>query len=58
MENNDTPPPLRWPRYALAAVVLFLLLAVLWVSALVRRTRDQRYYPGYESSPTNLPAGH
>ena len=44
MENERAPlPPTRhrWPKFALAAVIVFMLLAILWVSAALRRTREQ-----------------
>jgi formylglycine-generating enzyme required for sulfatase activity len=36
------PPKLLWPRYALAAVVLGVVLAVVWVSREVRRVKRIR----------------
>lgn len=46
MDNETSPPPARyvWPWFLLTAVVLAVLLAILWVSAEVRRTREQQQY--------------
>jgi quinoprotein glucose dehydrogenase len=40
--GNAGRPRYRWPFYLLAAVVLGVVLAVLWMSVLVRRMREQR----------------
>jgi hypothetical protein len=56
MQENKapTPPPkLVWPRYALAAVIIFVLLAVVWVGFAVKRTRDQNPWnplPGQQAT--------
>jgi hypothetical protein len=44
MDQNEPEPPQRyvWPRYVLAAVVLGIVLAVFWMSILVRRVHEQR----------------
>jgi hypothetical protein len=46
MENETATPPPRyaWPWWLLAAVMLGVLLAALWVSAEVRRTRERQQY--------------
>ncbi|HXT13521.1 MAG TPA: hypothetical protein VN873_18355 [Candidatus Angelobacter sp.] len=43
-EKNETGEPRRytWPRIVLAGVVFWILLAVIWMSVLVHRTREQR----------------
>jgi len=43
-EQNQSGPPQRyiWPRYVLAGVTLGIVLAVAWMSVLVRRVREQR----------------
>jgi putative heme-binding domain-containing protein len=42
-ENEQTPPPhYVWPRFVLAGVILAILLAILWMSFAVRRTRQLR----------------
>jgi len=35
-------PHYIWPRYVLGAVVLWLVLVIVWVSVIARRTREQR----------------
>ena len=35
-------PRYKWPWYVLAALLLGLVLAVLWMSVAVRRIREQR----------------
>lgn len=34
----------RWPRFVLAAVLLFFLLAVIWMMFAVKRERERRDY--------------
>jgi putative heme-binding domain-containing protein len=41
-EQNQPPQRYTWPRYVLAGVVLGIVLAVVWMSVLVRRIREQR----------------
>lgn len=41
-ETNSTTPRYRWPWFVLAAVILGVVLAVVWMSVAVRRIRDQR----------------
>ena len=52
--KDATTPPLayKWPRYALGAVVLAIILAVVWMSYAVKRTRMIRdlNMPGTNSS--------
>jgi formylglycine-generating enzyme required for sulfatase activity len=63
MMKQETPPPAaryRWPWLLLAAVVLGVLLAVLWLTAETRRIREQRQYdfvpPGSSVAPTPTPS--
>ena len=42
--NNVPTPHFRWPWVVLAAFVLAVALAVLWVSAEVRRTKQRREF--------------
>jgi putative heme-binding domain-containing protein len=35
-------PRYTWPRYVLGAVVVWLVLVIVWVSVIARRTREQR----------------
>lgn len=46
MEDQTPLPPVRrvWPWFVLGAVVLAVVLAVLWLSAEVRRTRERQQY--------------
>ena len=39
---TESKPRYKWPWYVLAALLLGLVLAVLWMSVAVRRTREQR----------------
>ena len=41
-ETNSAAPRYRWPWFALAAVILGVVLAVVWMSVAVRRIREQR----------------
>ena len=50
-ESKENPRRYRWPWFVLAAVVLFLALAVLWVSFAVKRERQERDFN------TPVPAG-
>jgi putative heme-binding domain-containing protein len=61
--RNPAPRPVyRWPRFLLAAVLLGVALAILWMTVEVRRIRQRREWyefpPGSTppTSPTNTPA--
>ena len=41
-DANEKPTRLKWPKYALAAVILFFALAVFWMSLAVNKLRHQR----------------
>ena len=41
-ESKQNPRRYQWPWFVLAAVVLFLTLAVLWVGLAVKRERQER----------------
>jgi hypothetical protein len=43
-EQNKNPRQHKWPWFVLAAVLLFVLLAVLWMSFAVHREREQRNF--------------
>lgn len=50
--GNELPKPTyKWPWFVLAAVVLGVVLAVVWMSYAVKHERDQRDF----SAP--LPSG-
>ncbi len=40
--NQAAPPKYVWPRYLLGAVILFVLLAILWMSREVARVQRIR----------------
>jgi len=44
----------KWPWFVLAAVVLAVVLAVVWMSYAVKRERDQRDFS--EPLPNSAPA--
>lgn len=50
-EPNKNPRRYQWPWFALAAVVLFIVLAVIWVTLAAEKVERQRDY----SAP--IPAG-
>ena len=41
-EPDEMPRRYRWPWFVLAAVVLAVVLAVIWMSYAVKRERQQR----------------
>lgn len=41
-KDDQKSPPLLWPRFALAAVILFFVLAIFWMSLAVNKLRQQR----------------
>jgi NADH:ubiquinone oxidoreductase subunit 6 (subunit J) len=45
-EQNEIPPKrnYKWPWFALAAVVLFLVLAIVWMSYAVHREKQERNF--------------
>ena len=59
-EKNEAGqrPRYTWPWFVLGMVVLGFVLAIIWMSVLVRRTREQRDFnewpaPTQPASPTN-----
>ncbi|HEX4264461.1 MAG TPA: hypothetical protein VH597_08995 [Verrucomicrobiae bacterium] len=58
-QNESNPPPrYTWPWFVLGLAVLGFVLAIIWMTVLVRRTRAQREYeawpvPAQSVSPTN-----
>jgi hypothetical protein len=51
-EPDEKPPRYRWPWFALAAVVLFIVLAVIWVTLAAEKVERQRDYSAPISSGT------
>jgi bacteriorhodopsin len=43
-ESNESPRRYKWPWFLLAAVVLFVALAVVWMSFAVHRERQERNF--------------
>ena len=41
-DADEKSPRLKWPRYALAAVILFFALAVFWMLIAVNKLRHER----------------
>jgi hypothetical protein len=50
--DSDERPRYRWPWFVLGAVILGFALAILWMSVLVRRIREERIP---DSSPATTP---
>ncbi len=44
IEPNEKPRRYKWPWFVLAAVVLFIALAVLWVTLAAEKVERQRDY--------------
>ena len=42
IERQRTPRKYKWPWFVLAAVVLGILLAIIWMALEVRKVREQR----------------
>jgi hypothetical protein len=41
-EPNENPRRYKWPWFVLAAFLLFVALAVVWMSLAVKRERQER----------------
>jgi hypothetical protein len=41
-DQKEIPPRYRWPWFVLAAVLLGVVLAVMWMSYAVHRERQER----------------
>jgi quinoprotein glucose dehydrogenase len=54
--GNAGRPRYRWPYFVLAGLVLGVVLAVLWMSVLVRRLREQRDPDAYPAPNRTEPA--
>ena len=42
---NETPRRYKWPWFVLAAFILFVALAIAWMSVAVHRERQQLHAP-------------
>jgi hypothetical protein len=52
--NAPTPPPkLIWPRYAIAAVILAIVLAIAWMSYAIKQTREHNPWTPLPGQSTN-----
>ena len=53
-ESDQTPRHYKWPWFVLAAVILFVVLAIVWMSFAVHRERQERDFnaPLPASAPT------
>lgn len=52
--DNDSPKPnYKWPWFVLAAVLLFIALAVLWVGLAAKKIEQQR---DFTPLPASTPA--
>ena len=51
--ENSPNPNYRWPWFALAAVLLALVLAVIWVAIAARKVEQQR---DFGPLPASAPA--
>jgi hypothetical protein len=56
-EKNQAEQPQRyvWPWFVLGALVLAIVLAILWMSVLVHRVREQREYNLYPAPKQPAP---
>jgi heme/copper-type cytochrome/quinol oxidase subunit 2 len=41
-DQNEAPRRYQWPWFVLAAILLFVILAVVWMSFAVRREKQER----------------
>ena len=47
-DKNSPKRNYKWPWFVLAAVVLFVILAILWMGVAVHRVKEER---GFETPP-------
>ncbi|HHY85897.1 MAG TPA: hypothetical protein GYA07_10270 [Verrucomicrobia bacterium] len=59
-QESERPRQYAWPKYVLAAFILGVVLAVIWMSAEVRKVRkyrdstmDPRNHPSEPAATTN-----
>jgi hypothetical protein len=43
-DENKNPPRYKWPWFVLAAFLLFVALAIVWMSFLVHREKEERSF--------------
>jgi hypothetical protein len=53
-EESENPRRYKWPWFVLAAVLLFLALAIMWVSFAAKKVEQQRNFNA--PSPNSTPA--
>ncbi len=52
-DDNSQKRKLKWPWFAAAAIVLFIVLAVFWVAMAAKKIEQQRdFTPLPSSAPT------
>jgi hypothetical protein len=54
--QTNARPRYTWPWFVLGLVVLGVVLAVIWMSVLVRRTREQRDMTAWPKPALSVPA--
>jgi len=52
-ESNQNPRPYKWPWFVLAAVVLGVVLAIVWMSFAVKREKEERDFNSPISTGAN-----
>ena len=57
-DKNETEQPRRyaWPKFVWGGVVLWIVLAIIWMSVLVHRTREQRDYTPWPKTAPVIPS--
>lgn len=57
-EQNDSsgPPRYKWPWFVLGAVALGIVLAVIWMSVLVHRIREERETNPWPQPSQSIPS--
>lgn len=41
---SDEKPQLKWPRYALAMVILFIVATIVWVTIAALKVKQERNF--------------
>jgi len=52
-ETEEKPRRYRWPWIVLAAFVVFVLLAILWMSFAVRTVKQERNFNAPQTTNSN-----